>query len=171
MGSDRNEKRKRRRRREYETKCGRRARRQRRAQILRDKEAGSSFKEQFRQFDRGSKRYRKKFKPSFDDLRRHVDGEHRKARGRQKRADLKVNALELAQANRDASSAIRREVEELEKTGQYGYVPRKKPDDTIRVLFENFNSLGVWATGKAHRKKIRRWKRLLREYDVDLFAG
>ena len=83
-----------------------------------------------------------------------MNREHRKARGKQKRPDLRANALELAQADREASLAIRREVEELEKTGRYGHVPKKKPEDTIRIFFENFNSLGVWATGKAHRKKI-----------------
>jgi len=168
---NRNERRKRRRQKRNERRSGRRVRRQRRAQSLRDKKAARSFDDQFRQFDRGSKKYRKKFRPSFENLVQHVNREHRKARAKQKRPDLRVNALELAQVEREASSAIRREVEELEKSGKYGHVAKRKPDNTIRIFFENFNSLGVWATGKARRKKIRCWKRLLKEYDVDLFAG
>ena len=56
-------------------------------------------------------------------------------------------------------------------TGRYGQAPRSKPADVIRIMFENFNSLGVFAKGKARRKKIRRLNQLMKTYNVDVMSG
>ena len=82
-----------------------------------------------------------------------------------------MNALELATAERRAREVVQKEVEEIQRSGEYGHVSKTKPEDTIQILFENFNSLGVWATGKARRKKVGRLKHLLTGHDADLFAG
>ena len=169
---NRDEKRRRRKRRGNDSRSNRLANRQRRAQSLRDKKAARSFDDQFRQFDRGSKKFRKKATPSVNDLISHVNREHHRSTTKgNKRRELRVNALKLAAIDQEARAAVCEEVELIRKSGQYGHVDKTKPDNTVRVLFENFNSLGVFSTGCARRKKIRRLKKLLKEYDVDLFAG
>ena len=58
-----------------------------------------TFNNQFRVFDRGAKRYRKRNNPSFSDLVNHVDKRHnRRKKQAQPRKQLRVNALELATA-------------------------------------------------------------------------
>ncbi len=86
--------------------------------------------------------------PSVKDLISHVNREHRRlTKNRSNRSELRVNALELAAIDQKAHAAVREEVESIQKSGQYGHVEKTKPDNTVRVCFENFNSLGVFATG------------------------
>ena len=54
----------------------------------------------------------------------------------------------MARREGKASRAIHEEVSTLIKEGRYGYAPRKKPENSFRLMFENFNSLGVF-TGRA----------------------
>ena len=79
--------------------------------------------------------------------------------------------MELAAQERKVTNTVQEQVDAFWKDGQYGYVPREKPNNTIRLLYENFNSLGVFATGKARRRKVNRLKQLLREYGADILAG
>ena len=64
-----------------------------------------------------------------------------------------------------------KEVKEIQGSRQYGYVSKSKPEDTVQIMFENFNRPGVLASGKARCKKIRHLRQLHKEYDIDLFAG
>ena len=63
--------------------------------------------------------------------------------------------------------AIQREVVELSKSGQYGHAPREKPEDAFRLMYENWNSLGIF-TGD---RKVSLIDRLVTEYDVNAIAG
>ena len=58
-----------------------RTRRQRRANLWEESQAARSFDEQFKQFDRGTKKYRKATELSIDDLIRYVNKEGRKSSG------------------------------------------------------------------------------------------
>ena len=49
-----------------------------------------------------------------------------------------------------------------------GHVEKKKPSDTMRVMFENVNSLGVFTTGKHRNRKLRQLRHLIKEYEVDI---
>ncbi len=82
-----------------------------------------------------------------------------------------MNSAELVTKEYKAEATIQREVEELHKAVQYGHVPKVKPDNSVHVLFKNFNSLRVFATGKAQRKKIQCLRKILKEYDTNIFAG
>ena len=76
-------------------------------------------------------------------------------------------ALKIARQEREAVTAIHNEMRELIATGQYGCAPREKQDKVFRIMFENWNSLGVF-TGD---RKIGRINCLSSEYDVDMLAG
>ena len=131
-----------------------------------------AFEEQFKQFDRGGRKFCQRATPSDDEIMRHVHKEHQQAtKKHQKRDELRATALEIAAIEQDARAAVRKEVKEIQGSRQYGYVSKSKPEDTVQIMFENFNSLGVLASGKARRKKIRRLRQLHKEYNVDLFAG
>ena len=172
LASQRMARRQRRRQRHNDSGSRRLANRQRRAQGMRDEQSRLSFDEQFRQFDRGRRKFLRGATPTAGDIIGHVHKEHRrKTRKHKRRDELRVNALEIAAIEQGARTAIRKEVEEIKGSGQYGHVSKTKPDDTVRVMIENFNILRVFATGRASRKKIRRLKRLHKEYDIDLLAG
>ncbi len=71
-----------------------------------------SFDDQFRQFDRGSKKFRKKATPSVKNFISHVNREHRcSTKKRSNFSELRVNALELAAIDQEARTAVRQEVE------------------------------------------------------------
>jgi hypothetical protein len=53
------------------------------------------------------------------------------------------------------------------RTQVYGQAPQEKPDDCIRVIMENFNSLGVFTKGT----KINSLNKLCRRYNTDVLAG
>ena len=76
-------------------------------------------------------------------------------------------ALKIARRAGMASVAIHRELHDLLRTGQYGRVPKEKPDNCFRVMFENWNSLGVF-TGDGN---VGRINRLATEYEVYALAG
>jgi len=49
-----------------------------------------------------------------------------------------------------------------------GYVEKEKPSDTMRLMFENVNSLGVFTTGKSRNRKLRQLRHLIKEYEVNM---
>jgi len=174
--NDNNNRRRRRRRRNKDNnksrhKSTRRQARQQRASRFQQNQAARSFDDQFKQFDRGGKRYKKGLQPSISELIAHVNHEHKKSRKKSNKSCLKATAIGLAREERVAKTSVQQQVDTLWKSGRYGHAPKEKPPDTVRVLFENFNSLGVFATGKEKSRKIRRLNQLLREYGADILAG
>ena len=118
----------------------------------RDSIAEESFRDQFRHFDRGSKKYKGSIQPSIQELINFTNKEN-SSRSRKSRAThLKATAFQLVSHDRAATEAVQEQVADFCKSGTYGSIPREKPDDIIRVYFENFNSLSVFRTGK-HRRK------------------
>jgi hypothetical protein len=47
---------------------------------------------------------------------------------------------------------VDQQVDNFTQTGKYGHVPKTKPADTIQIIFENSNSLGVFIKGRACQK-------------------
>ena len=80
--------------------------------------------------------------------------------------NFQVAALDLAQREGKAMRAIHREVSTLLKEGRCVYVPREKPENSCCLIFEYFNSLGVFM-GKS---KIHRVNDLVSKYEVRLFG-
>ena len=120
---------------------------------------------------RGSSIFSRGWKPSLAELIDHVNRTHRKATSRTDRTRLKATALELARIEQRAKLSVREELREFALKDTYGHAPKTKPADTLRVIFENFNSLGVFATGKERRRKINKLNGLLKSYGADLLAG
>ena len=81
------------------------------------------------------------------------------------------NSLLVARTSISAGTAVRQELSGLEDGGRYGYVPPEKPDDTVRVLYENLSSLALFTEGPLRHRKVRQLNKLMSEYGADLFAG
>ena len=80
---------------------------------------------------------------------------------------MAVTALQLAQAQSNALRQVETTRVSLQATCKYGHAPRLKPDHTIRIAMENFNSLCVMS-GNA---KITTVNNMCREYNVDILCG
>jgi hypothetical protein len=59
----------------------------------------------------------------------------------------------------------------MESKGAYRNIPVIKPDDSIRLMYENFSSLSVFSVGTMHHKKILQINKLMADYGVDILAG
>ena len=56
---------------------------------------------------------------------------------------MTVTALQLAQAQSNALRQVKTTRTSLQATSTYGHAPHLKPDHSIRIAMENFNSLCV----------------------------
>jgi hypothetical protein len=59
----------------------------------------------------------------------------------------------------------------METKGLYGNIPLIKPDDSVRIMYENFSSLSMFSVGSMHHKKIHQINKLMSEYGVVILAG
>jgi hypothetical protein len=53
------------------------------------------------------------------------------------------------------------------RTPTYGQAPRVKPNNCVRLIMENFNSLGIFTKGT----KINSLNKLCRQFNTDILAG
>jgi hypothetical protein len=93
--------------------------------------------------------------PTISDLIDHTHTRHfQLTRSTARKVILPAEALERARASRDAREAVRREYAAEESKGKYGNIPHDKPDDSIRLIYENFSGLSLFLVGPMHHKKI-----------------
>jgi hypothetical protein len=59
----------------------------------------------------------------------------------------------------------------VEKAGKYGRIECDRWDDVVRVMYENFSSLGLFTEGPARHKKVRQLNKLMADYGVDVLTG
>jgi hypothetical protein len=83
------------------------------------------------------------------------------------RSQLTATAYQITQHEQSATSQIRKQVEEFWHKPAYGKAPREKPSDCVRVIMENFNSLGVFTNST----KINALNKICREFKADVLAG
>ena len=141
-------------------------RRQQRGSQYDQVQALRAFQQQHAQFDRGAKKFQGRLETSAKEIIAYVNHEHAQRSTKQTKGYGRAVA-ELTLREHRAVSRVHQEVQHLIQTGRYGYAPREKPDDTIRLMVENWNSLGVF-TGKS---KVSRVNSLLRSFEVDVIAG
>jgi len=140
---------------------------QQRAGRYQSTEAARSFQAQFRQFDTGSKKFKEKLKATSSELIDFVNKDNKYTTNRQRNTGLAAAAVELARRESRAASLIHHQVAELLRTGKYGHAPRLKPDNCFCLMFENWNSLGVFT----RKDKINQINDMSRQYEVDMIAG
>jgi len=76
-------------------------------------------------------------------------------------------AIQIAQHESCARNQITRQIDDFWRKTAYDKAPGVKPDNCIRVVMENFNSLGFFTSGV----KINTLNKLCRKFNTDILAG
>jgi hypothetical protein len=132
-----------------------------------DSESTRRFCAQSAQFDTGNKAFHLRTHPTAAEIMSKIHKDNRISQLRNNRLQLTATAYQIAQHEQSATSQIRKQVEEFWHKPAYGKAPRKKPSDCVRVIMENFNSLGVFTNGT----KINALNKICREFKADVLAG
>ena len=82
-----------------------------------------------------------------------------------------TNSVTTARANLVAQASVHRECAAKEATGVYGQVSCDKPDDVVRIMYENFSSLSIFTLSPVRHKKVWQLNKLMPDYSMDLLAG
>ena len=91
-------------------------------------------------FDRGTQSFLTRNLPTNKDLIKMVTRKSQRAWKKSKDLSMTVTALQLAQAQSNALRQVETTRTSLQATSKYGHAPRLKPDHSIRIAMENFNS-------------------------------
>ena len=117
---------------------------------------------------RGRSSFYEREGPTVDQVIDKVKKISRLKKKKKKRIEFsKAQQKVVVQQRRDTTKAINDMVQSLREQ-ERGHVEKEKPSDTMRVMFENVNSLGVFATGKSRNRKLRQLRYLIKEYEVDM---
>ena len=139
----------------------------------RESEARRRFDEQFRQFDRGAAKAWQRIIPSPEEIANWTikrAERYRRARRPHRKGRLRVIAVEQSRIELEARKSVANLVRGNEVGVQVGTLPITKGNNRVRFLFENVNSLCLWEKGRHRRRKIRRLRRLMEEFGVDVFS-
>ncbi len=126
-----------------------------------------SLKDKYRAFHRGSKKFLKKITPSHKDLARPQANHTMQDNSHYFDSispTISANRLNLAT---DQESREMRHMLDLLDDGGVGYMPEKKQNGWIRLMFENWNSLGIYSQSW----KIDRLNFLIKHLSIDIVAG
>ena len=86
----------------------------------------------------------KKLRPTEAQVREAVEKKSRKEMTKEKPAENEVSAESLYTARCEEEDIVKDMVTQWSQGG-HGYVPQEKPDDVLRLLVENANSLGIYS--------------------------
>jgi hypothetical protein len=85
--------------------------------------------------------------PNMGDLIEHTQRNHQEP---PHRAAIKLSipsTFLTPSANRATRESVRQEYKAMEASGVYGWIESDKPDNVIRVMYENLSSLSLFAKG------------------------
>ncbi len=89
----------------------------------------------------------------------------------QLRVGITCHSRALTRAEQQAQQVIQLAVTTLLSEGKYGHLKKQKPGDTIQIMFENFSSLWLFASGKTKGMKICQINKLTKDYHINVMAG
>ena len=148
------------------------SRKKRKSQARRDRWGETAtereLKVKYREFNKGVKSFQRKIRPTFHQLsnalvRGHIDSDTCEVFTTK---DVKFAALH----GENGGSTDQREMErlvELLQDGGVGYLPEKKKRGWIRLMFENWNSLGIFT----HSWKVGHLNYLIKSLSIDIVCG
>ncbi len=142
-----------------------RAKSQHRRDIWLQNRATIEQKRKYRALLKGYRDFQRKSTATEDDIVQALERRNPDA------PDSQLNQPDSDQAvPRSALDAEHREMAqliELLREGGVGYAPKHKPDGYVRLMFENWNSLGVFT----HNWKLDCLNYMIKDFQVDLVAG
>jgi len=132
-----------------------------------DSEATRRFRAQAKQFDTGTRDFNRRSQPSAPELIALIQRKNQTALLQKNNSHLAETAFQIAQHESGARNQITRQIDDFWCKTAYGKAPGAKPDNCVRVVVENFNSLGVFTNGV----KINALNKLCCKFNTDILAG
>jgi hypothetical protein len=132
-----------------------------------DSEVAHRFRAQSAQFDTGTKSFIKRTCPLASQLISVIHKESCTSQLCNIRSNLTTSAYQIAQQEQSAQLQISQQIGDFLQMHDYERAPSTKPGNCVRVIMENFNSLGVFTKGT----KINSLNKLCRQFNTDILAG
>ena len=130
-----------------------------------------SLRRKYRDFSRGSRRFIQNLPSTVDDIR-NTDAnlrQHDMAQYHVPLPDIIPDDDHRLQSARSRETREIRQLVELLDDGGVGFLPRTKSTGYTRIMYENWNSLGIGSVG--HSWKIDRINQLSQSLDIDIICG
>ena len=106
--------------------------------------------------------------PSDAEIRARIDREPNPRRRATHRSTTIKEAQLLAEQTKKSEEAVKKAMNGWQNLG-HGHIDKTKPDGTVRLSFENWNSLKVFT--ERDLNKVHRIETTRRLYDVDIMTG
>ena len=119
-------------------------------------------------FVKGFKATQQRMAPTTEELIANVNKEYKAHKKGEDSAKMSRKAAKIAVARRRQGMVIGDLLKDI-VDGGHGFVPPQKPDDTVRVVMENWNSLKIF-TEKEH-DRIYSIDAIMKKYNADTIAG
>ncbi len=132
-----------------------------------ESKATRRFRAQSRQFDTGTRDFNSRSRPSATELIASIQRKNQTALPRNNNSNLIETAFQIAKHESSAKNQITWQVNDFWQKTAYGKAPGIKPDNSVRVVMENFNSLGFFTNGV----KINALNKLCRKFKMDILTG
>ena len=147
----------------------RNSRRQARQDKWQQRPVPMEIKNKYRNFQRGVSKFKKRITPSHEDLSRSIQQHGPTVTDNPHYYEPNVGSISndrLTMAKDQECREMRGMIELLEDGG-VGYIPEKKGHGWVRIMFENWNSLGVCTQSW----KFDRLNYLVKRLNIDIVAG
>ena len=119
-------------------------------------------------FVKGSKATQQRMTPTTEKLITNMNKEYKAQKKGEDNAKMSRKAAKIAAARRWQGMVLGDLIKDIVEGG-HGFVLLKKPDDTLRLVMENWNSLKMF-TEKEH-DRIHRIDAIRKKYNADVTAG
>jgi hypothetical protein len=81
------------------------------------------------------------------------------------------NLVVIAHVQQAAQLTVHNEYATMRTSQKYGLLPKEKPNNVIRFMYENFSSFSLFTKGPKKHVKIHQLDKLMKEYSVDVLTG
>jgi hypothetical protein len=132
-----------------------------------ESEAMQCFRSQLCQFDQGTGQFMEQYRPTSQELIAMATRKSQRARQRQNNSRFVVTSLQLAQAKQALMQQVYTSIDNSWRDKKYGHAPREKPEHSIRIAIENFNSLCI----PPGNTKVTSINNLCQDFIVGLLCG
>ncbi len=132
-----------------------------------ESKATCHFRAQSKQFDTGTRDFKRRSQPSASELIALIQRKNQTALLHNNSSHLAEAAFQIAQHESSAKNQITWQIDDFWRKTAYGKAPGSKPDNCVCAMMENFNSLGFFTNGV----KINTLNKLCRKFKTDILAG
>ncbi len=122
-------------------------------------------------FNEGASTFLSSISPNMGDLIEHTQCNHQEPPHWAAIKHSIPSTFSTPSANHAARESVCREYKAIEASRVYGWIESDKPNNVIKVMYENYSSLSLFTKGNTTHKKIHQINKLMQNYGVDILAG